>query len=99
MLMGDVTRLRQILLNLLSNAIKFTEEGEVVVTVSVRAGLREPPGTSTCCTSRVRDTGIGIPADRMDRLFQSFSQVDASTTRKLRRHRAGAGDQQAGWPK
>jgi len=75
---GDVTRVRQILVNLLSNAVKFTEVGEVVVTVAA-----EP-----CADQRhtihvaVRDTGIGIPADRMDRLFRAFSQVDASTTRQ-----------------
>jgi signal transduction histidine kinase/DNA-binding response OmpR family regulator len=85
---GDVTRLRQILVNLLANAIKFTQQGEVVVTVSC-AG----PAAREIASPRteeepielhfaVRDTGIGIPADRMDRLFQSFSQVDGSTTRK-----------------
>jgi signal transduction histidine kinase/DNA-binding response OmpR family regulator/HPt (histidine-containing phosphotransfer) domain-containing protein len=79
-IVGDVTRLRQILLNLLSNAVKFTERGEVVVSVSARRldgsdGLHE-------LTFAVRDTGIGIPPDRIGRLFQSFSQVDASTTRR-----------------
>jgi PAS domain S-box-containing protein len=77
---GDVTRLRQVLLNLLSNAVKFTERGEIVLSVASRpvagaAGLHE-------LTFAVRDTGIGIPADRVGRLFQSFSQVDASTTRR-----------------
>jgi CheY-like chemotaxis protein len=72
---GDVTRLRQVLANLLSNAVKFTERGDVLVTV-------EPVGPDTgVLRFEVRDTGIGIPADRMDRLFKSFSQVDASTTR------------------
>ena len=79
-IVGDVTRLRQVLLNLLSNAVKFTERGEVVLSVSARrlggaAALHE-------LTFSVRDTGIGIPADRLGRLFQSFSQVDASTTRR-----------------
>jgi PAS domain S-box-containing protein len=79
-IVGDVTRLRQVLLNLLSNAVKFTERGEVVLSMSARrlkgaAGLHE-------LTFSVRDTGIGIPADRLGRLFQSFSQVDASTTRR-----------------
>jgi PAS domain S-box-containing protein len=79
-LVGDVTRLRQILLNLLSNAVKFTEHGEVVLSVSARrpddaAALHE-------LIFSVRDTGIGIPPDRVGRLFQSFSQVDASTTRR-----------------
>ncbi len=75
---GDATRLRQVLANLLSNAVKFTEQGEVVVSVSSeRLGKNE-----FLLHFRVRDTGIGIPPDRMDRLFQSFSQVDSSTTRK-----------------
>jgi signal transduction histidine kinase/DNA-binding response OmpR family regulator/HPt (histidine-containing phosphotransfer) domain-containing protein len=76
--LGDVTRLRQILVNLISNAVKFTEKGEVVVSVSSRA-LAEPRYELHFA---VRDTGIGIPRDRLDRLFRSFSQVDASTTRR-----------------
>ncbi len=77
-LIGDVTRLRQILVNLLSNAIKFTEHGEVVVTVAT-----EPAQGESCMLHiAVRDTGIGIPADRMDRLFRAFSQADSSTTRQ-----------------
>jgi len=89
---GDVTRIRQILLNILSNAIKFTERGEVVVTVSVdkktgkqgsaNLSTSSPVPLSTHLRFSVRDTGIGIPQDRMNRLFASFSQVDASTTRK-----------------
>ena len=77
-IVGDVTRLRQILVNLVGNGVKFTERGEVVVTVS----------TSTVTSGRaqihfqVRDTGIGIPADRIPRLFRSFTQADSSTTRK-----------------
>ena len=78
-IVGDVTRLRQVLLNLLSNAVKFTERGEVVLSVAAHrldgSGLHE-------LTFAVRDTGIGIPPDRLGRLFQSFSQVDASTTRR-----------------
>jgi PAS domain S-box-containing protein len=73
---GDVTRLRQILLNLLSNAVKFTEKGEVVLTVKKDAA----PGQLRVA---VRDSGIGIPADRMNRLFASFSQADSSTTRRF----------------
>jgi signal transduction histidine kinase/CheY-like chemotaxis protein/HPt (histidine-containing phosphotransfer) domain-containing protein len=84
-IVGDVTRLRQILVNLLSNAVKFTEVGEVVLSVS-----SEPapgPGSGVMdgvhhIRFAVSDTGIGISRDRMDRLFRSFSQVDASTTRR-----------------
>ena len=79
-IVGDVTRLRQVLLNLLSNAVKFTERGEIVLSVGARRGDPAEPGYEL--TFSVRDTGIGIPGDRLDRLFQSFSQVDASTTRR-----------------
>ncbi len=72
---GDPTRLRQILLNLLGNALKFTEAG------AVRLELR-PEGADRIRFT-VTDTGMGIPEDRMDRLFQLFSQVDASTTRRF----------------
>jgi signal transduction histidine kinase/DNA-binding response OmpR family regulator/HPt (histidine-containing phosphotransfer) domain-containing protein/HAMP domain-containing protein len=85
---GDVTRLRQVLVNLLSNAVKFTDQGEVVVRVE-RAGDgsgHDPliPSHHRAMQLRfsVRDTGIGIPPDRMDRLFQSFTQMDASMTRR-----------------
>ncbi len=77
---GDPTRLRQILVNLLGNAVKFTESGEVVVNVSVRQQTEQVEGPLQVRVE-VSDTGIGIPADRMHRLFQSFSQVDSSTTR------------------
>ncbi len=76
-IISDSTRLRQILLNLLSNALKFTEEGEVVLSVSAQKDVH-----AYRIDFAVRDTGIGIPADRINRLFRSFSQVDASTTRK-----------------
>ncbi len=76
-IIGDVTRLRQILVNLIGNAIKFTENGEVVVLVQ-----SQPIGDEHQIQFAVQDTGIGIPQERMDRLFLSFSQVDASTTRK-----------------
>ncbi len=90
---GDVTRLRQVLVNLLSNAVKFTQTGEVVVTVSCDAETRRHGGAETRSVSpppplpvslhfAVRDTGIGLPPDRLDRLFQAFSQVDASTARR-----------------
>ncbi len=75
---GDVTRLRQIMLNLLSNAVKFTEAGEVVLTASAKPLSAE----RVELTFSVRDTGIGLSADEMSRLFQSFSQADSSTTRK-----------------
>ncbi|MFO7856771.1 MAG: response regulator [Paracoccaceae bacterium] len=77
-LLGDPVRLRQILLNLLNNAVKFTDRGEVVLSV---APERDEDGATRLRFS-VRDTGIGIPPGRMDRLFRSFSQVDASTTRR-----------------
>ena len=83
---GDVTRLRQILINLLNNAVKFTEQGEVVISVSGELLTKENEGEQRDLHKlhfAVRDTGIGIPQDRMDRLFQSFSQVDASTTRRF----------------
>jgi GAF domain-containing protein/CheY-like chemotaxis protein len=75
---SDVTRVRQIMLNMLGNAVKFTDTGEVVLTVSARPladGKVE-------LTFAVRDTGIGLSPEGMDRLFQSFSQADSSTTRK-----------------
>ena len=77
MISGDLVRLRQIMVNLLSNAIKFTEEGEVVLSIDV-----DRSGEKPLLHFAVRDTGIGIPAERMTRLFRSFSQIDASTTRK-----------------
>ncbi|MBI4494552.1 MAG: response regulator [Chloroflexi bacterium] len=86
--LSDPTRLRQIILNFLSNAVKFTERGEVVVSVSARTLEEESPPTEPGRAPRyelhfsVRDTGIGIPPERLDRLFRSFSQVDASISRK-----------------
>lgn len=81
-LIGDVTRLRQVLVNLVGNALKFTTHGEITVTIWAGAENAESLGRRTLSFS-VRDTGIGIPAERMNRLFKSFSQVDASTTRKF----------------
>ncbi|MFQ5964700.1 MAG: PAS domain S-box protein [Candidatus Scalinduaceae bacterium] len=78
LLRGDPGKLRQVLINLISNAIKFTKDGEVAISISL---ARETDSHATLRFA-VRDTGIGIPADRMNRLFQSFSQVDTSTTRK-----------------
>jgi signal transduction histidine kinase/CheY-like chemotaxis protein/HPt (histidine-containing phosphotransfer) domain-containing protein len=77
-LLLDAGRLRQILVNLLGNAVKFTDAGEVGVTVAASA----LGGGRWDLHFAVRDTGVGIPADRLDRLFKSFSQVDASTTRR-----------------
>jgi signal transduction histidine kinase/CheY-like chemotaxis protein/HPt (histidine-containing phosphotransfer) domain-containing protein len=80
--LGDSTRLRQILLNLMSNAVKFTEKGEVEISVS-SAPVPGSDENEHEIHFAVRDTGIGIPSDRMNRLFQSFSQVDASTSRRF----------------
>ena len=74
---GDPSKLRQIVTNLLSNAVKFTESGGV----SVQVSLGPEVGEQISILIKITDTGIGIPASRMDRLFSSFSQVDASTTR------------------
>ena len=74
----DSLRLRQVLLNLLNNAIKFTERGDVLLKVAVA----DEPGSRLTLQFSVSDSGPGIPADKMDRLFQSFSQLDASTTRR-----------------
>ncbi|WP_205959697.1 hybrid sensor histidine kinase/response regulator [Ramlibacter humi] len=79
-ILGDVTRIRQVLINLVNNAVKFTSQGEVAV------HARRLPGVDAQgrCTLefRVQDSGIGIPPDRVGALFQAFTQVDASTTRK-----------------
>jgi PAS domain S-box-containing protein len=96
---GDVTRLRQVMLNLLSNAVKFTEQGEVVLTVSrdkeksiqvdrvtgTQMDKRHvsPVYVTTFLRFTVRDTGIGIPQGRIGQLFESFTQIDSSTTRKF----------------
>ena len=82
-IIGDATRIRQILANLLSNAVKFTHQGEVVVLVNGRYldqnnSINRPFELNIA----VKDTGMGIPKNRMNRLFRSFSQVDASTTRE-----------------
>jgi PAS domain S-box-containing protein len=76
---GDPARLRQILVNLGSNAVKFTEKGEVAI--DVRLLSHDDSGTLVRC--EVRDTGLGIPGHRLGTLFQPFSQVDASTTRRF----------------
>jgi signal transduction histidine kinase/DNA-binding response OmpR family regulator len=81
MLIGDSPRLRQILVNLLGNAIKFTDSGEVAVTVRLETGASslQPPAPGLIFS--VHDTGIGIPADRLDQLFTAFSQIDSGGAR------------------
>jgi two-component system, sensor histidine kinase and response regulator len=83
MIRADPGRLRQVVLNLLGNAVKFTHEGHITVHLATQLDANE----RAILTLEVTDTGIGIPADRLDRLFKSFSQVDSSTTR----HYGGTG--------
>ncbi|HEY9639945.1 MAG TPA: response regulator [Coleofasciculaceae cyanobacterium] len=83
---GDITRLRQILTNLLSNAVKFTHSGEITVTVIAREITEKNVGHAAdppqyALRFAVKDTGIGIPIDRLDRLFRPFTQVDSTITR------------------
>ena len=78
LLQGDPGRLRQVLINLVGNAIKFTEKGEI----SVRASLLCETDADSLIRFSVRDTGIGIPREKQDALFEKFTQVDASATRK-----------------
>ena len=92
LVVGDVTRARQILVNLIGNAVKFTHKGEVAVQVVLAKnedGTEMPPasGLPVLLQFAVRDTGIGIPEDKLGQLFKSFSQVDTSTTR----HYGGTG--------
>ncbi len=77
-LIGDPDRLRQILINLINNAIKFTDQGEILLRCTVEKRQEQ----QVVLRFSVSDTGIGIPADRLERLFKSFSQVDSSTTRQ-----------------
>lgn len=77
-IIGDSLRLRQVIINLVSNAIKFTQQGEIFI----GAQLLNVNGDKASLGFEIRDTGIGIPPDKIDRLFKAFSQVDSSTTRK-----------------
>jgi signal transduction histidine kinase/CheY-like chemotaxis protein len=85
---GDPFKLRQIVTNLVSNAIKFSDEGRVTVTVELLEPTPEMPDTDLSAANaltlevRIRDSGIGIPADKQSQIFDSFTQVDSSTTRR-----------------
>jgi signal transduction histidine kinase/DNA-binding response OmpR family regulator len=80
-LLGDSLRIRQVLVNLVGNAIKFTQRGEVVVTVNARPGATRRPSELELRFT-VRDTGIGIAREKIDSVFQAFTQADSSTTRQ-----------------
>jgi len=79
---GDVTRLGQILVNIVNNAIKFTQKGEVILSVKPLGKESDDSPATIQLHFSIKDTGIGIPGDRRERLFKSFGQVDASTTRR-----------------
>ncbi len=81
-IIGDVTRVRQILTNLLTNAVKFTQVGEVVVSVTAKQLNSNLSTNNYQIQFAVKDTGIGIPEDRINRLFKPFTQIDASMTRQ-----------------
>ncbi len=80
MVKGDPGRIRQIFTNIVGNSIKFTDSGEITIVVSLDDIEQDEQALRLCV--KITDTGIGIPADKLDTLFDSFSQVDASTTRK-----------------
>ncbi len=80
---GDVGRIRQIITNLVGNAVKFTDRGHVLIDISGAVGMPGKNGETTAALLvKVQDTGVGIPADQADKVFQKFSQVDGSSTRK-----------------
>jgi PAS domain S-box-containing protein len=84
LLVGDLGRLRQVVINLVGNAIKFTEEGEVVLRVQRRKEEGEPPPEGSAALHfSVSDTGIGIPPEKQKRIFEAFEQADSSTTRRF----------------
>ncbi len=83
-LVGDPTRLRQVLINLVGNALKYTSRGEIAVTVDAESFTNDMVELHFA----VSDTGIGIPADKRQTIFEVFTQVDGSTTRKIRWHRS-----------
>lgn len=78
-IVGDPTRLRQVIINLIGNAIKFTEQGEVVLEVSIDQQTEQ----SVFLRFSIRDTGIGVPPDKQQAIFEAFSQADVSTTRRF----------------
>ena len=82
-LVGDAIRLRQVLLNLAGNAVKFTDRGEVFVQVERDPSMVSGDGQSVELLFKVRDTGVGIPADKQQAVFRAFEQADGSTTRKF----------------
>ena len=79
---GDVSRVRQVLVNLVSNAVKFTDEGGVAVRAAAAPPGPAPPADGLVLAFAVEDTGVGIAADKLDHVFGSFTQADASTTRQ-----------------
>ena len=82
-LMGDPVRIRQIIVNLLGNAIKFTKEGEIYVSIRKQGDTYFHEGKKYLnFIIQVKDTGIGIPKDKLQKIFESFTQADNSTTRK-----------------
>lgn len=82
-LMGDIRLLRQTLMNLLGNAIKFTEQGKVEISVTPGANPDATPGESIELIFEIRDTGVGIPEDKKELIFEGFAQADSSSTRRF----------------